>query len=153
MNNRKSKPQQISKEYGEVSNHHYTQCRYIMYCLTPSLFIRLVTSSAPSPRSAGKAFTIGGVGCYPQVYNGRRFCIYIHEPSLTPTFKREELFRIHGAYVLQSTWRHYVQKRVRKERMRTRKTASTRIQALWRGFWIRSRKEIDVWEACIQLLI
>ncbi|KAI8921425.1 hypothetical protein DFJ77DRAFT_163161 [Powellomyces hirtus] len=51
---------------------------------------------------------------------------------------RKELLRIHGAYIIQSGWRSYLHKRVRAEKVRTRHRAAARIQALWKGYWVRS---------------
>ncbi|KAJ3161365.1 hypothetical protein HDU86_007147 [Geranomyces michiganensis] len=51
---------------------------------------------------------------------------------------REQLLRIHGAYVIQGGWRNYLHKRVRAEKVRTRHRAAARIQALWKGYWVRS---------------
>ncbi|KAJ3016068.1 hypothetical protein HKX48_004246 [Thoreauomyces humboldtii] len=51
---------------------------------------------------------------------------------------REDLLRIHGAYIIQSGWRSYLHKRVRAEKVRTRHRAAARIQALWKGYWVRS---------------
>ena len=67
---------------------------------------------------------------------------------------RDQLYEIHGAYVLQNAWRSVQAKRVRADKMRTRNLAAARIQgiysfnasnllflkALWKGFWTRSRK-------------
>lgn len=64
----------------------------------------------------------------------------------TPYFKhtniythRKELFEIRGAYILQNAWRSVMAKRVRSDKMKTRHLAAARIQALWKGFWTRSR--------------
>ncbi|KAI8589518.1 hypothetical protein BDZ88DRAFT_461954 [Geranomyces variabilis] len=51
---------------------------------------------------------------------------------------REQLLRIHGAYIIQNGWRSYLHKRVRAEKVRTRHRAAARIQALWKGYWVRS---------------
>ncbi|KAJ3204434.1 hypothetical protein HK099_001163 [Clydaea vesicula] len=51
---------------------------------------------------------------------------------------RKELFKIHSAYVLQNAWRAYIQRRILNEKIKTRNSAGSRIQALWRGFWVRS---------------
>ncbi|KND01565.1 uncharacterized protein SPPG_03365 [Spizellomyces punctatus DAOM BR117] len=51
---------------------------------------------------------------------------------------RAELLRIRGAYILQSAWRNYLHRRVRAEKVRTRHRAAARIQALWKGYWVRS---------------
>lgn len=53
---------------------------------------------------------------------------------------RVELLRIRGAYVLQGAWRGFVVKKVRADKVKVRNQASAKIQALWRGYWIRSRK-------------
>ncbi|KAJ3300337.1 hypothetical protein HK104_001755 [Borealophlyctis nickersoniae] len=51
---------------------------------------------------------------------------------------RQELLRIRGAYILQNAWRTYVIKRVRADKLRTRNRAAARIQAFWKGYWVRS---------------
>ncbi|KAJ3038616.1 hypothetical protein HDV00_000460 [Rhizophlyctis rosea] len=53
---------------------------------------------------------------------------------------RQELLRVRGAYVLQNAWRSYQIKRVRADKLRTRNRAAARIQAMWKGYWVRSRK-------------
>nr|KAJ3421640.1 hypothetical protein HK105_002847 [Polyrhizophydium stewartii] len=51
---------------------------------------------------------------------------------------RHNLLEIRGAYVLQNAWRNKLQRRIRAEKVKTRNKAATRIQSLWRGFWVRS---------------
>ncbi|KAI9205006.1 uncharacterized protein BJ171DRAFT_458658 [Polychytrium aggregatum] len=51
---------------------------------------------------------------------------------------REELFRIRGAYILQNAWRAFLVKRVRSDKIKTRNRAAARIQAFWKGYWVRS---------------
>ncbi|KAI9331354.1 hypothetical protein BDR26DRAFT_870379 [Obelidium mucronatum] len=51
---------------------------------------------------------------------------------------RGELIRIRAAYILQNAWRNFVQKRVRSEKIKTRHSAAARIQAYWKGYWVRS---------------
>ncbi|KAI9102807.1 hypothetical protein DFS34DRAFT_576986 [Phlyctochytrium arcticum] len=51
---------------------------------------------------------------------------------------RFELLRIRGAYILQNAWRSYMYRRVRAEKVRTRHQAAARIQAVWKGYWVRS---------------
>lgn len=58
----------------------------------------------------------------------------------TKTLYRFDLQRIRGAYVLQGAWRGFVVKKVRADKQRNRNQAATKIQALWKGFWIRSRE-------------
>jgi hypothetical protein len=52
---------------------------------------------------------------------------------------REGLFEIHGAYVLQNAWKVVLAKRVKANKIKTRNMAAARIQALWKGYWTRSR--------------
>ncbi|KAI9363417.1 hypothetical protein DFJ73DRAFT_811117 [Zopfochytrium polystomum] len=51
---------------------------------------------------------------------------------------RGDLLRIRGAYVIQSAWRSYQQRKVRSEKIRTRNRAAARLQAFWKGYWVRS---------------
>ncbi|KXS13535.1 hypothetical protein M427DRAFT_369481 [Gonapodya prolifera JEL478] len=51
---------------------------------------------------------------------------------------RSDLAKYHGAFVLQRAWRNYQIKRVRSQKIKIRNMAATRIQSLWRGYWIRS---------------
>ncbi|KAI8925687.1 hypothetical protein BC831DRAFT_498185 [Entophlyctis helioformis] len=51
---------------------------------------------------------------------------------------RHNLLEIRGAYILQNAWRNALQRKIRTEKLKTRNKAATRIQALWRGFWVRS---------------
>ncbi|KAJ3246138.1 hypothetical protein HDU78_007785 [Chytriomyces hyalinus] len=51
---------------------------------------------------------------------------------------RGELIRIRAAYILQNAWRNYIQRRVRAEKIKTRHSAAARLQAFWKGYWVRS---------------
>ncbi|ORY38662.1 hypothetical protein BCR33DRAFT_754541 [Rhizoclosmatium globosum] len=51
---------------------------------------------------------------------------------------RGELLRIRAAYILQNAWRNFIQKRIRIEKIKTRHSAAARIQAFWKGYWVRS---------------
>ncbi|XJO77036.1 hypothetical protein BDV3_001679 [Batrachochytrium dendrobatidis] len=51
---------------------------------------------------------------------------------------RHSLLEIRSAYIIQRAWRKVLYKRVCAEKAKTRNKASTRIQSLWRGFWVRS---------------
>lgn len=53
---------------------------------------------------------------------------------------RQELFEIHASYVIQRWWRKMKLKNIAAAKIRIRNTACTRLQSLWRGFWVRSRK-------------
>ncbi|ORZ33671.1 hypothetical protein BCR44DRAFT_1195279 [Catenaria anguillulae PL171] len=48
------------------------------------------------------------------------------------------LLRVHAAMRIQTIWREFRMRRVRAQKIRTRNAAATRIQALWKGYWIRS---------------
>ncbi|KAJ3412016.1 hypothetical protein HDV05_001397 [Chytridiales sp. JEL 0842] len=52
---------------------------------------------------------------------------------------RHELFRVRAAYILQNAWRNYVQRRIKAEKIKTRNKATAKIQALWKGYWVRSQ--------------
>ncbi|KAL7754365.1 hypothetical protein RI367_000346 [Sorochytrium milnesiophthora] len=51
---------------------------------------------------------------------------------------RHDLLRIQAAYAIQEAWRAHRVRKVRTEKLRMRNTAATRVQALWKGFWVRS---------------
>jgi hypothetical protein len=52
---------------------------------------------------------------------------------------RSELIKIKAIYTVQRFWRSILLRRAKEEKYKTRYLAATRIQSLWRGFWIRSR--------------
>ncbi|KAJ3197485.1 hypothetical protein HK101_003183 [Irineochytrium annulatum] len=54
------------------------------------------------------------------------------------TRHRAELFRVRSAYVIQKAWRNYVSRKVRSDKIRTRNRAGAKIQAFWKGYWVRS---------------
>ncbi|KAI8848939.1 hypothetical protein BC829DRAFT_425405 [Chytridium lagenaria] len=54
------------------------------------------------------------------------------------TRHRQFLFRVRAAYILQKTWRHYRTRKIRNDKIRTRNRAAAKIQALWKGYWVRS---------------
>ncbi|KAI9006126.1 hypothetical protein BC832DRAFT_470038 [Gaertneriomyces semiglobifer] len=51
---------------------------------------------------------------------------------------RKQLLQIRAAYIIQGAWRNYLYRRVRAEKVRTRHRAAARLQALWKGYWVRS---------------
>ncbi|RKO94582.1 hypothetical protein BDK51DRAFT_15469, partial [Blyttiomyces helicus] len=51
---------------------------------------------------------------------------------------RSELYTIRAAYVLQKAWRRFVARRIRADKVRTRHSAAARLQAFWKGYWVRS---------------
>ncbi|KAJ3371668.1 hypothetical protein GGF31_002647 [Allomyces arbusculus] len=55
---------------------------------------------------------------------------------------RHGLMMVHAALVLQAAWRARRMRRVRAEKLRTRHAAATRIQALWKGYWVRSHAHL-----------
>jgi hypothetical protein len=50
------------------------------------------------------------------------------------------LLEISAAYVIQRAWRAALQKRIRARKVRTKNLAAVKIQAAWKGYWVRSRK-------------
>ncbi|KAJ3097483.1 hypothetical protein HDU97_004850 [Phlyctochytrium planicorne] len=50
----------------------------------------------------------------------------------------QQLFRVRAAYILQKSWRNYRTRKIRNEKIRTRNRAAAKIQALWKGYWVRS---------------
>ncbi|KAI9224109.1 hypothetical protein BC828DRAFT_374299 [Blastocladiella britannica] len=51
---------------------------------------------------------------------------------------RASLLKLHAALRIQNIWREYRMRRVRAKKIQTRHAAATRLQALWKGYWIRS---------------
>ncbi|KAI8914438.1 hypothetical protein EDD86DRAFT_186711 [Gorgonomyces haynaldii] len=51
---------------------------------------------------------------------------------------RETLFRMQAAYKIQRWFRQNMERKILLQKARTRNMAATRLQALWRGFWVRS---------------
>ncbi|KAJ3113481.1 hypothetical protein HDU96_003348 [Phlyctochytrium bullatum] len=51
---------------------------------------------------------------------------------------RQQLFRVRAAYILQKAWRHFRTRKIRNDKIRTRNRAAAKIQALWKGYWVRS---------------
>ncbi|KAI9190216.1 hypothetical protein H9P43_001649 [Blastocladiella emersonii ATCC 22665] len=51
---------------------------------------------------------------------------------------RTGLLQLHAAIRIQSMWREIRMRRVRAQKIRTRHAAATRLQALWKGYWVRS---------------
>ncbi|KAI8810375.1 hypothetical protein BJ742DRAFT_202319 [Cladochytrium replicatum] len=51
---------------------------------------------------------------------------------------RHQLIKVKGVYVLQTAWRQFQVKRVRADKFKIRNRAAARIQAVWKGFWVRS---------------
>jgi hypothetical protein len=97
--------------------------------------LRLPSSETYSTGSSSKTAQTRGIDCESPV------CIF--ETNFRPdklTRDSHELFRVRAAYILQSAWRNYVQRRIRTEKIRTRNRAAAKLQALWKGYWVRSRK-------------
>ena len=59
------------------------------------------------------------------------------------TKARHNLLEIRSVYILQKAWRRVLQRRIEAEKLNTRHKAIKRIQSLWRGYWIRSRKFVS----------
>ncbi|KAI9141422.1 hypothetical protein BKA69DRAFT_1139007 [Paraphysoderma sedebokerense] len=55
---------------------------------------------------------------------------------------RTDLLRLRSAFVIQRVWRQYRLRKIRQEKLRTRNAAATRIQALWKGCWVRSHTHL-----------
>ncbi|KAJ3079282.1 hypothetical protein HK102_003882, partial [Quaeritorhiza haematococci] len=67
----------------------------------------------------------------------------LYELGVSVAKNRHVLIKVRGAYVLQNAWRSFLVKRVREDKLRTRNRAAARIQALWKGYWVRSRILFD----------
>lgn len=51
---------------------------------------------------------------------------------------RKQLLQICAAYVIQRAWRTTINRRIRLRKIRIKHLAATKIQALWKGFWVQS---------------
>lgn len=52
---------------------------------------------------------------------------------------KENLVQIAAAYTIQRAWRKMLERRIRIEKIETKNCAGVKIQAAWKGFWVRSR--------------
>ncbi len=60
--------------------------------------------------------------------------------SFTSIYRRKQILQLSATYVIQRAWRNTLQKRIRARKVKTKNLAAIKIQAAWKGFWVRSRK-------------
>ncbi|KAI8899147.1 hypothetical protein BC833DRAFT_587015 [Globomyces pollinis-pini] len=54
----------------------------------------------------------------------------------------DKLKRLCAAYHIQRAWRNYTRKRIMLQKVKTRHLAATKIQANWKGFWVRTHSTL-----------
>ncbi|KAJ2999525.1 hypothetical protein HDV02_002672 [Globomyces sp. JEL0801] len=68
-----------------------------------------------------------------------QFTIGIQVPSQNGS---DKLKRLCAAYRIQRAWRNYTRKRIMLQKVKTRHLAATKIQANWKGFWVRTHSTL-----------